>query len=294
MDSLPGPIREEYERWQNIIQEYDDPAGKDVLRVADVLRAHFLIAGEFYNQKEGLGGLGPHSVDLLFSAVHRQHTRYGSAEKWKSDLERCATIIFGIVKDHPFHDANKRTALLSALYHLEKIHRCPAAQQRDFENLFVDVADDALGKYPPFAHFHKQFGPDAEVYFIADFLRANTRPIDTSVRSITYRDLNTILTRYGYSLENPNKNHIDVVRWDTEQPLFGFIGKTRRVPRTLGNVGFPGWKSQVSRGDLKAIRLRTRTDGKHGIDAASFFKGIDSMPVLIQSYWGPLRRLANR
>jgi len=140
-------IKAEYERWLKLIGPADPYVSPSTLGIHDVVRAHFLIADFFKNSERGIGGIGPRSLDLLHSALARQHAGLGAIQKWQDKFAICATLFYGLIKDHPFHDANKRTAFLSALYHLEKIGRCPTADETDYEELTVDIAEDTLAKY---------------------------------------------------------------------------------------------------------------------------------------------------
>jgi hypothetical protein len=88
--------------------------GALTLGMHDVLKAHFLIADFFFAEGEGIGGVGPRDLDLLHSALYRQHVTLGGTAKWDTKFDVCATLLYGLIKDHPFHDANKRTAFLSA------------------------------------------------------------------------------------------------------------------------------------------------------------------------------------
>lgn len=57
------------------------------------------------------GTHGLKSVDLLHSALGRPQNRYHYAERGAVDLfDLAAAYAFGIASDHPFNDANKRTA----------------------------------------------------------------------------------------------------------------------------------------------------------------------------------------
>lgn len=120
LPTVAPEIRAEYLRWVAIIGE-ESYAGPDTLGIHDVLKAHFLIADFFFGQGEGLGGLGPRDVQLLHSALYRQHIAFETAKKWDTHYEIAASLLFGLVKDHPFHDANKRTAFLATLYYLYTI-----------------------------------------------------------------------------------------------------------------------------------------------------------------------------
>ena len=57
-----------------------------------------------------------------------------------------ATTLFGLINDHPFHDANKRTAMLATLYRLQKLGRMPKCTKKEFEDLMVEIAEMEIVK----------------------------------------------------------------------------------------------------------------------------------------------------
>lgn len=294
MNILSPVIQEEYLRWVHILGPEDPYHGDLTLGIHDVLRAHFLIVDTFYIEGKGLGGIGPKSMDLLHSALHRQFTGYDGQVKWKTEFEVCATLMFGLIKDHPFHDANKRTAFLSSLYFLHRQGRCPSGSQREFEDFAVDIAEGTLSRHKRFKELQGKGVDDLEVRFIADFLKRNTREIDKRAYSVTYHQMNAILGRFGFALHNPHGNFIDVVQLKERRPILGLFGKKRTVYYKLADIGFPNWKAQMGKGAIKTIRTATQLDERHGVDSQAFFYGVDTIPSLINEYYGPLMRLANR
>ena len=271
----------------------DDPyAELGVVCLYDVLRAHFLVADYFSGLGAGMGGIGPRDPNLLHSAVYRQFVAFGGKEKWTTWNQKCATLFYGIVCDHPFHDANKRTGLLVLLLGLQNECRVPTVKQIELENFAVDVADSKLEKYSQFKKLRKR-SDDPEVEFIADFIRRKSRKIDTHSHSLTYRELDGRLRKFGYELANASGNYIDVVRKQERRKLFGF-GQRESVNVKVAQIGFPGWKSQVKQSAIATVRRETKLTPEHGFDSESFYGNTDPIPALIQQYSAPLKRLANR
>lgn len=264
------------------------------LSVDDVLRAHFLIANHFYLEGEGIGGIGPKSVELLQSSVYRQAVSLGGVMKWERLFDVTATLFFGIIKNHAFYDANKRTAFLTALYQLYENDFCPTVHEKVFEDLTVQVAENQLSKYSRYRELVSRKEVDPEVKFISKWLQDNTRRVDNKKRSITFRELGVILKRYGFFLENPGDNHIDVVRYEKKRKgLFGLGGSYEERVR-INQIGFPGWSREVHKSTLAHVRQITELSPKHGVDSSAFFDGSDPMQSLIASYNEPLMRLAYR
>ena len=178
-DFFDQAVANEYARWHEKVGEHDPYASENTVGIHEVLRAHFLIVDHFMHHAnlEGIGGIGPRDVDMLHSALHRQFSGYGGVDKWNTNYELIATVFFGLIKGHPFFDANRRTAFLTLLLHLQKVKLGPTMRQRDLENLAVCVAENGLSKYPRYARFEVD-SDDPEVNFLAHYLRKNTRRVD--------------------------------------------------------------------------------------------------------------------
>ena len=279
-------INREYLRWRGKIGADKPPAElSDIaLSVAEVLRAHFLIAQFFADEEEGLGGLGPRDKtgDLLHSAVSRQFTGFGGEQKWTDNFHIAATALFGLIKNHPFHDGNKRTALLSVMHLLEKQHYAAAVEKRQLENLVVKISDNRHRREDLYQHFRESNIPadDADVNYIAFRLRKMTRRLDRSRRTITYRQLNGLLRPHGYELGQQHGSRIPIVRANGAQ--------------TIGHIGMHSMSSQVSASDLKNARQICGLSEKDGYDSKAFFNGAEGMDFLLGEYALPLRRLAGR
>lgn len=285
-------INSEYKRWAEQVDADDQYDTRDTVGLLDVLRAHFLIADYFYGREAGLGGIGPRDLHLLHSAVYRQFVAYGGIAKWSTGFEKAATLTFGIITDHPFHDANKRTGLLTYLYALHKMGRQPTNGQNQLEDFMVEVAERSLSKYRRMKELSKR-EDDADVLFIADYMKRNSRERDSRYYTITYNELDRRLKDFGYCLSNPHKNFIDICRVESYRE-FGIFGKKRERLVKVAQVGFPSWKSQVGKGAITTIRREARLTHEHGVDSATFYRGADPLNSLIAQYETPLQRLAFR
>ncbi len=293
MLELENPIQEAYQRSLSELAYFQQTQRTNGLSAEDVIRAHFLIVNHFYIEGGGLGGIGPKSIPLLLSAVDRQFVSYGGRDKWTSKFDICATLFFGLIKNHPFHDANKRTAFLSVLYLLYKFKRCPSVPESEFEDFTVEVADNLLVRYARFRELVKDKEEDPEVKFISKYLKDNTRDVDSKSHSITYRELKKILNRYGYDFSSPKGNYIDVIRVGTRKKFFGLFGSEPSETRVC-QIGFPRWTDEVGRAALKEVRESTNLSARDGVDSAAFYKGLDPMQSLIATYNRPLMNLASR
>jgi death-on-curing protein len=182
---------------------------------------------------------------------------------------------------------------LTALYQLYENGFCPAVHEKKFEDLTVQVAENQLNKYARYRELISRNENDPEVLFISKWLKDNTRRVDNRKRSITYRELEAILRKYGFHLEHPDNNHIEVIEYRTKRRFLG-LGAPIQERVRVGRIGFPRWTAQVSRTTLQHVREITSLAAKDGVDSAAFFDGLDPMQSLIASYNEPLLRLAYR
>jgi prophage maintenance system killer protein len=245
----------------------------------DVLTVHFVLSDMFYGIGSGIGGIGPKSLDLLISAVSRQHVSFGGIDKWSRPEEQAATLLYGIVLNHPFHDANKRTGFLSSLLLLEKYKITICVTEKQFEDFIVSVADRSFRNLEKFKRsFSHQ--DDADVRYISHYIKTCTRQSDKKDYTVTYRELNSLLKRFGFEINNPRNNTIDVVRSEGGERIC--------------NIGFHGHSKQVAKTVIKYVRQETGLDFLSGCDSAAFFNGEEPLNNLLAKYYDPLERLAYR
>ncbi|HEV7645518.1 MAG TPA: hypothetical protein VGO50_16375 [Pyrinomonadaceae bacterium] len=134
---------------------------------------------------------------------------------------------------------------------------------------------------------------DAEIHFISNFFRRNTRSIDNKEYIITYSQLKTILSGFGYGMDNPDSNFINITR-DVEVTRGLFQRRKEIEHQRITQISFPGWKNEVSAGTIRKIRVATHLTAKEGIDSKVFFRNATPLQALISRYKSPLESLANR
>lgn len=269
------------------------------LTLREILDAHYLIVNHFYLEGSGLFLGGPKEENSLQSTVARQYVGFGNEYKWTKEIDVCATLFFGMIKNHSFNDANKRTSFLCALFQMKKCGFYPSIPENDFADFTVAIADNKLDRFKRYREFKKE-SEDPEVRYISWYLQKNFRKIDNKSRVITYRQLNTILHRYGYSLENPQNNKIEVIKntnfsgfLGIKEGLFG-LGKARQNKTRMTTISFPRWTAQVPQQHVKKLRDTLGLTTYEGVDSASFYDGIQPLQELITIYDAPLKILADR
>ena len=83
---------------------------------------------------------GIRDENLLASAVNTPFQTFMGNDLYASIYDKAAQLCYGIVKNHPFTDGNKRTALHSMYVYLIINGFDITATQQEVENLIIDVA----------------------------------------------------------------------------------------------------------------------------------------------------------
>lgn len=251
----------------------------------DILRAHYILADYFLDDTANAEVekmlVGVRSVDLLSSAVSRQVCSYGGVRKYTDNFDICSTLFFGLVKNHAFHDGNKRTALLTLLNQLLMYGYYPSTKIKEFENLVLSVADNSLPT--KYSHVYKKFRKmeDPIIKTISFLLRRLVERRDTSFHSdITMKEFITALEKQGVKCENTGtkikmKRKTKYLMFPVEYNYtVKFYGLTRVIE--------PG----VARDTFTALHLF-----KDHPTFQSVFEGKEPMYKLICQFEEPLRRL---
>lgn len=288
MQQLQLHLYQDYLRFKSEIPKHKFPY--PLLNYDDVLKAHYLIC-DYFETNHGVSSLyGVKSMQLLGSALGRQITSFAGENKWKNDFEVMASLFFGLVKNHPFHDGNKRSALLALLYNLYLIKKTPKSKQEAWEQLTVSVAASDMSKYSNFKRFEEQADnkEDAIVYFIANFLQKNTRSIDKFFISVTYADFEASIKQFGFYFKNPSKNYIDI--YQKGKKILGFTLEDKRIK----NIAFPGYRYQMDSKTQKNILKDIGLTIEKGFDRQVLNKNAEPLYKIIQDYEGPLSRLKDQ
>jgi len=266
------------------------------LSVDDICRIHDALAEEFANTGNPIFPPGVKSENLLASAVFRQHT--GSDGRWKypNPIDNAATLAYGICCDHPFHNGNKRTALVAMLVHLDKNKLTLFdVSQADLYKMILAVAEHTIAADRKRVRSTRSGRPNAddEVLAIAAWIKQRAKPITRGEKQITYRQLRHILQKFRYGLESPKNNAIEIVRYVEERR--GFLRpSTYNVAKHIGSIPYPGDSQFVALKYLKYVRQVCSLREEDGVDSEAFYSEGDIVDAFINRYRTILRKLANK
>jgi death-on-curing protein len=108
------------------------------------------------------GSTGVRDEGLLESALARPQNVAAYADDVPTLYRLAAAYAFGIARNHPFVDGNKRTALVVAIAFLERNGVAFAASQQEAYLTFYDLAAGKLTEDELSAWFEKNSAPTAD------------------------------------------------------------------------------------------------------------------------------------
>ncbi len=237
---------------------------------------------------------GVRSEQLLESAVSRQWTSLGDIRKYPEPIDNASTLLYGLCGDHPFHNGNKRTALVAMLAHLDKNKLTVyGANQKDLYGFMLNVASHKIGisRDKRRRRPERRRDTDEEVAAISAWLSRRVDRVARGEKEVTYRDLNIIIQRFGYSLSSPKNNSIDIVKQETITK--GLVRKkTVEVSKRVGNIPYPGERKIVSVRTIKYVRKLCKLTEEDGVDSDAFYYDTAILYGFVNKYRKVLRHLA--
>lgn len=269
------------------------------LSVDDVLRIHEALCVDFADTGDPISPPGVKSPALLESAVARQHAGFAGFRRHSEPVPNAATLTFGLCNDHPFHNGNKRTALVSMLAHLDRNRlTLTNTKQEELFEMIIALADNRMAelaaKRKPKKHLlHLRNSSDAEIDGLTTWLEPRLYRVKRGERSVTYRELRSIVRLHGFELRDIHSNLIDVCRV-VERRRSLFSRETVTEYKRIGSIGYRNEGETVSIKTIKDVRRMTVLREEDGCDSESFYAGAEHFDVFINQYRTILRRLARR
>ena len=277
----PTPQYEPF-RWRVIGRETD----VRLLTVDQVCAVHGRLVDDFKNTADPLDPPGVRSTQLLESAVGRPGTAIGQRRKYPTVEMAAAALMHSLVHDHPFHNGNKRTALVAMLVMLDGNGLILTCAEDELFRVVLQLAQHALARGP------RAELPDREVLAVAEWLACDARPVVKGDRPVAWRRLRRLLVRYGCEFENPTAgNRINIAR-KVHRPG-GLLFRSARTHVLHTQTAYAGEGTEAARNTVNKIRRALELDEEHGVDSASFYENqAASESEFIHQYKRTLRRLA--
>lgn len=234
---------------------------------------HDALVDEFAVTDDPIFPPGVKNEHLLESAVARQHTSLGGEPKYRTVAEVGASLFFGLSLNHPFHNGNKRTALVSLIALADRNQLDVTASHTELFDFVLKVVQHG---FRPAEDMSSTDAMDIEVQRIATWIQGNLRRQMHVEPSVTWRELRRLLIVQSCTIEEADRSQIELIR-----------GRYRSV------VDFDGDKREVARGVIRKIRKDLRLRDEDGVGSDVFFGYAVPVDHFISRHAPLLRQLAH-
>ncbi len=261
-------------------------APRSYLDSEEVEQIHLAIAEDFKELDDPIYPAGIREQGLLDSAVSRPQTALGGQLKYETVEMAGAALLHSLVHNHPFHNGNKRTAIVSLIVFLDENRCYLTCNEGDLFRFVLLIARHAI------VEEKDSWLADREVVAAAQWLRANSRAVDTDERQLKWWRLKRNLKQFDCTFAHPGGvgNRITIYRTVTRRGLFG---TTKTVQLSI-QVACRGDSTDADRDVVAAVRKALELTPQFGIDSVIFYgPRADLIDEWIDNYRGLLRRLAS-
>lgn len=249
----------------------------------DVELIHEALAADFVDSGDPIWPPGVRDHNLLSSAVHRPRFSSGDITKYPTVQMAAAALFHSLVQNHPFHNGNKRTGLVSLLAFLDANEVVLTCDQEELFRMTLKVAQHGL------VPANSEDLSDREVHAIASWIRDNSRKLERPDKTMRWHNLKPLLARFGCECSTAvGVGH----RLNIRRP----VTRVRRFGRSKleflnTQVAWEGDKTECHRDTIRKIRADLELDDVNGIDSKHFYDGLQVDAFIIE-YRRILRRLA--
>lgn len=238
---------------------------------------------------------GVKSLGLLESAISRQLTGFGNQYKYDTVFLNAATLTFGVIKNHSFHNGNKRAGLLALIKHLyvNSYVLSPSLDSNEIYEFLVAIADSKIEnfatKYKKKYTFIKNkdekksntWETDTVIRFMAFWIKKNSEPKSKTIKgNVKISFLKRALKNKDILLEQ-NGSNIEVYI-EKENKFLGIkIGKIKSYSKqySLGNN-----RTEIQKQTLNQLRKDFNLTRTNGIDDTFFYDDEAFLDMEIKTY----------
>jgi death-on-curing family protein len=267
-------------KWENVGHLRD----LAFLSEENVLAIHHALVVDFRDAADPIEPAGPRNANILASAVSRSQTSLGDTLKYPTVEMAGAALFHSLIHDHPFHNGNKRTALVSLLVFLDENGLVLTCDEDLVFKVVLQVAQHSFVEGP------RQELPDREVLALARWIKDHSRLAEKGDRSLPWRRLAQLLSRYDCRFQYSGSN-VTITRRITRRVKYLPLFSKSHDLKTHTHFASAG--RDVSQGSVSRIRRELQLDDDSGIDSKAFYDDEEiSTSDFIARYRKTLRRLA--
>lgn len=219
-------------------------------------------------------------------------------------FSNAATLVYGIVKNHSFHNGNKRAGLLALIKHLyvNGYVLRPGLDAKELYEILVATADS---KIQGFAYKYKKkyalirtkqekkteviWEIDTQIRFLALWIKKNSSPKSKTIKGdVKISTLRKVLTNKNIKL-NQQGSSIEVYI-EKENVFLGIGLGTKIQNRKTYNLGHN--KTHIAKSTLQQLRKDFKLTKAEGIDDTFFYDDDAFLDSEIKAYKSIIYRLS--
>jgi len=235
-----------------------------------VVSVHEGLVQLFVEESDPISPAGVKSLALLQSACSRPHTGAGGVDKYISLESKLGALFHSLTKNHPFHNGNKRTALVTLLTALHRNGRRLDSEVTD-DQVFDFVVDVTADEFPT-ADIAQN--TDDVVNAIAVWIKSNTVSAVLGTPTMKTRHF-LVKCRIAGATTKPSKGGSHVV---------ANAGSSIRISNSTRQLSGP-----VVRQYLRKLQLSEQATG---VSFVEFQEGASDEKAQIFRFIAALKRLA--
>lgn len=233
----------------------------------DVLALHFQLVRLFARDPNPISPPGARDMGLVESACGRPRTALGGTEKYRTVEQKGAALFHSLVKNHPFHNGNKRTALITLVTFLWRNDRRVVTEVSDDE-VFGMVVGIANNEFPD---SNRRRSADEVVEELSSWLRERTASLEAKSGGMTTRAFLKKCEEAGLSWKLAGTSY---VVWKDQKHSLRFSRSTNRL-------------------DGPVVRQYLKELGLTDVRVDEFQEGLNPEAAYVRRFRNVLRRLAH-
>ncbi len=235
----------------------------------DVEKLHYALVDFFATDGDPISPPGIRDAGLLSSAVHRPETGLGGVNKYRTLDEKAAALLHSLIMNHPFHNGNKRTALVSCFIYYDRAGATLEATEAELYNFITDIAKGSI------ANINEKENKDVYFEKIVKWLRSHKRIYITSHGDISIAEFVECCRGVGANItENKKGGSLGI----------SYNGKSIRISMATQRIGSSAMKRYISQLGM--------SEAHSGVKFDEFINGTFRESNVFKKILPVLRRLA--
>ncbi len=239
------------------------------LAAGRIIGIHEQLAEVFAELEDPISPPGVRNENLVHSAAARPQTGLGKTEKYPTIVAKGAALFHSLVTNHPFHNGNKRTALISLVTFLAENHRHLTVSD---DEVFDFVTAAAQGYVPG---FQQPSNVDVFVAQLTKWIDDRSEHLQATARTMRTDEFIDHAERAGAKIKVSHGGWV----------VIGTNMKSIRINRSTRQIS-----GIVARVYLNRLGM---SEAQSGLTFEQFQAGLNPEQEFIQTLMSVLRRLAH-